>query len=138
MIKKLSFVVKGNQDDWHGNPIPYTRVVKRALWLPEAKRYNAWKSYVRRSFYGEYPAYLMRAGNTLLTDLQPFKTSSASKARMDVRIFWMNGIHGDPDNIFKGLADALFKNDKFLDGSFESNYSSDGKGRVEIDITLDI
>ena len=138
MIKKLSFVVKGNQDDWHGNPIPYTRVVKRALWLPEAKRYNAWKSYVRRSFYGEYPAYLMRAGNTLLTDLQSFKTSSASKARMDVRIFWMNGIHGDPDNIFKGLADALFKNDKFLDGSFESNYSPDGKGRVEIDITLDI
>lgn len=138
MIKKLSFVVKGNQDDWHGNPIPYTRVVKRALWLPDAKRYNAWKSYVRRSFYGEYPAYLMRAGNTLLTDLQPFKTSSASKARMDVRIFWMNGIHGDPDNIFKGLADALFKNDKFLDGSFESNYSPDGKGRVEIDITLDI
>lgn len=138
MIKKLSFVVKGNQDDWHGNPIPYTRVVKRALWLPEAKRYNAWKSYARRSFYGEYPAYLMRAGNTLLTDLQPFKTSSSSKARMDVRIFWMNGIHGDPDNIFKGLADALFKNDKFLDGSFESNYSPDGKGRVEIDITLDI
>ena len=33
---------------------------------------------------------------------------------------------------------ALFKNDKFLDGSFESNYSPDGKGRVEIDITLDI
>lgn len=138
MIKKLSFVVKGNQDDWHGNPIPYTRVVKRALWVPEAKRYNAWKSYVRRSFYGEYPAYLMRAGNTLLTDLQPFRTSSASKARMDVRIYWMNGIHGDPDNIFKGIADALFKNDKFLDGSFESNYSPDGKGRVEIDITLDI
>ena len=80
----------------------------------------------------------MRAGNTLLTDLQPFKTSSASKARMDVRIFGMNGIHGDPDNIFNGLADALFKNDKFLDGSFESNYSPDGKGRVEIDITLDI
>jgi len=138
MIKKLSFVIKGNQDDWHGNPIPYTRVVKRALWLPEAKKYNAWKSYARRSFYGEYPAYLMRAGNTLLTDLQPFKTSAASKARMDIRIFWMNGIHGDPDNIFKGLADALFKNDKFLDGSFESNYSPDGKGRVEIDITLDI
>ena len=138
MIKKLSFVVKGNQDDWHGNPIPYTRVVKRALWLPEAKRYNAWKSYIRRSFYGEYPAYLMRAGNTLLTDLQPFKTSAASKARMDVRIYWMNGIHGDPDNIFKGVADALFKNDKFLDGSFESHYSPDVKGYLEIDITLDI
>jgi Holliday junction resolvase RusA-like endonuclease len=57
---------------------------------------------------------------------------------MDIKIFWMNGIHGDPDNIFKGIADALFKNDKFLDGSFESHYSQDGKGRVEISITLDI
>ncbi len=137
-MKKITFMVKGNQEDIHGNPIPYVRVVKRALWLPEAKRYNAWKSFVRRSFYGDYPGYLMRAANTLLTELQPFTTNSAEKARMDVRIYWRNGLHGDPDNIFKGIADALFKNDKFLDGSFETHYSPEGKGKVEIDITLNI
>lgn len=137
-MKKISFIVKGNQDDWHGSPIPYVRVVKRALWLPKAKRYNGWKSYVRRSFYGDYPEYLMRAGSTLLTDLQPFKTNSAERARMDIRIYHRNGIHGDADNIFKGIADALFKNDKYLDGSFETHYSPDGKGRVEVDVTLNI
>lgn len=137
-MKKITFIVKGNQEDIHGNPIPYMRVVKRALWLPEARRYNAWKSFVRRSFFGDYPEYLIRAGKHLLTDLQPFTTSSGEKARMDVRIYWRNGIHGDPDNIFKGIADSLFKNDKFLDGSFETHYSPEGKGRVEIDITLNI
>ena len=134
-MKKITFLVKGNQDDWHGNPVPYVRVVKRALWLPGARRYNAWKNYVRRSFYGEYPEYLMRAGTHILTDLLPLTTNSADRARMDIRIYWRNGIHGDPDNIFKGIADALFTNDKFLDGSFETHYSPDGKGRVEIDIT---
>ncbi len=137
-MKKITFIVKGNQEDIHGNPIPYMRVVKRALWLPEARRYNAWKSFVRRSFFGDYPEYLIRAGNHLLTELQPFTTSSGEKARMDIRVYWRNGIHGDPDNIFKGIADALFKNDKFLDGSFETHYSPEGKGRVEIDITLNI
>ena len=137
-MKKISFVITGNQDDIYGNPVPYVRVVKRALWLPEARRYSGWKSFVRRTFYKGYPEYLMRAENTLLTELQPFSTSSAEKARMDVRIFWRNGIHGDPDNIFKGIADALFKNDKFLDGSFEARNTLDGRGRVEVDITLNI
>ncbi len=137
-MKKVSFKITGNQDDIYGNPVPYVRVVKRALWLPEAKRYNAWKSFVRRTFYKGYPEYLMRVENNLLTELQPFTTNSGDKARMDIRIYWRNGIHGDPDNIFKGIADALFKNDKFLDGSFETHYSPDGKGRVEIDILLNI
>jgi Holliday junction resolvase RusA-like endonuclease len=138
MKKIITFTVKGNNENWHGNPIPYMRVVGRALWLPKARRYSAWKTYVRKWFYSDYPEYLMHAGKKILIDVQPFTTSSASKARMDIKIFWMNGIHGDPDNIFKGIADALFKNDKFLDGSFESHYSQDGKGRVEISITLDI
>ena len=55
---------------------------------------------------------------------------------MSITIFWVNGVHADPDNVFKGLADALFLNDKFLDGAFESHYSPDGKGRVEVEITL--
>jgi Holliday junction resolvase RusA-like endonuclease len=50
----------------------------------------------------------------------------------------MNGLHADPDNVFKGIADALFKNDKFLDGSFVSDYAPDSKGRVEISITINV
>lgn len=137
-MKKISFVLNGNQDDVYGNPIPYTRVVRRALWVPAAKKYEGWKSFVRRTFYKHCPEFLMRVENQLLYGLKPLSTTVSYKARMDIRIYWMNGIHGDPDNIFKGIADSLFKNDKFLDGSFETYMSEDGKGRVEVDITINI
>ena len=137
-MKKISFVLNGNQDDVYGNPVPYTRVVRRALWVPAAKKYEGWKSFVRRTFYKHYPEFLMRVENQLLYGLKPLSTTVSYKARMDIRIYWMNGIHGDPDNIFKGIADSLFKNDKFLDGSFETYMSEEGKGRVEVDITINI
>jgi Holliday junction resolvase RusA-like endonuclease len=138
MKKIIQFTIKGNQDDYEGNPLPYLRVVRRALWLPQAKKYNAWKAYIRKVVYHDYPEFLMCAGKVLLTDVQPFTTSHSRIARMDIKIFWMNGVHGDPDNIFKGIADAIFKNDKYLDGSFESRNSTDGKGRVDVTITLEI
>ena len=138
MKKIIQFTIKGNPDDWHGNPVPYVRVVGRALWLPAARKYAAWKSYARKSFFAEYPAYVMYDCKRLLTDLQPFTTKASEKARMDLKIFWMNGLHADPDNIFKGIADALFENDKFLDGSFESDHAADSKGRVEVSITLNV
>ncbi|MBP6975160.1 MAG: hypothetical protein KBB54_04500 [Candidatus Pacebacteria bacterium] len=134
-MKTISFTINGNQEDIYGNPIPYHRVVGRALWLPSAKRYSAWKSFVRKTFYSEYPAYLERKGKDILTQKEPLTTSPALRARMDIQVYWMNGNHGDPDNIFKGIADALFINDKFLDGSFETNNAPDGKGRVVITIT---
>lgn len=138
MKKILKFTIKGNQEDPEGNPLAYLRVVGRALWLPNAKKYHAWKGYVRQAFHREYPEFVMCDGKQVLYDDQPLTTKHSEIARMDIKIFWMNGIHGDPDNIFKGIADALFKNDKFLDGSFESRNSLDGKGRVDIEITINI
>jgi len=136
-MKKIQFTIKGNPEDIYGNPVSYVRVVGRALWLPGAKRYHAWKSYVRRCFYKGYPEFVMCDGKKILLDDQPLTTAVSSRARMDIKIFWMNGQHADPDNIFKGVADALFKNDKFLDGGFESRNSMDGKGKVEVTISFD-
>jgi Holliday junction resolvase RusA-like endonuclease len=135
-MKKIQFTIKGNQEDYEGNPLPYIRVVGRALWLPSAKKYHAWKGYVRKSFYAGYPEYVMCDGQRILLDEQPLTTKPSETARMDIKLYWMNGVHGDPDNIFKGIADALFKNDKFLDGSFESRHAPDGKGRVDVTITV--
>ncbi len=131
MTKTITFTIKGNPEDLEGNPVPYVRVVGRALWLPNAKRYHAWKEYARSVLYRNYPEYSGRSENP-----QPFTTKASEKGRMDIKIFWVNGIHADPDNVFKGLADALFKNDKYLDGSFESRYAPDGRGRVDVSITL--
>jgi len=129
MKKIIQFTIKGNSEDLEGNPVPYVRVVGRALWLPHAKKYHAWKEYVRSIFYRNYPEFSSEQA-------QPLTTKISERARMSITIYWVNGVHADPDNVFKGLADALFKQDKFLDGSFESHYASDGKGRVEVEITL--
>lgn len=130
ITKTIKFTIKGNPDDIEGNPVPYVRVVGRALWLPRAKKYHAWKQYVREIFHREYPEYP-------LGEEQPLTTKASVQALLAINIYWADGVHADPDNIFKGLADALFKNDKFLDGSFQSHHASDGKGRVEVEIYID-
>lgn len=136
MTKIITFTIKGNQEDNEGNPIPYVRVVSRALWLPNAQRYHAWKEYVRNSFFKGYPEYVSYSDRHLIVDDEPLTTKASERARMDIKIFWRNGVHGDPDNIFKGIADSLFKDDKFLDGSFESCHAPDGRGKVEVKITI--
>ena len=131
MKKTIQFTIKGNQEDIEGNPLPYIRVVGRALWLPNAKKYHAWKEYVRSIFFRYYPEFSS-------ADTHPLTTKISNKGIMAIKIYWAHGVHADPDNVFKGIADALFKNDKFLDGAFESHYAPDGKGKVEVEITQNI
>lgn len=61
------------------------------------------------------------------------------RAEMHLKIYWSDESHGDADNVFKGVADSLFENDKELDGSFESFHTKDGKGigRIEGIIIFD-
>ena len=61
----------------------------------------------------------------------PIKIESY-RAEMHLKIYWADEKHGDADNVFKGIADSLFENDKELDGSFKSYHShTPGRGRVE-------
>lgn len=135
MKKIIKFTIKGNPDDIEGNPVPCIRVVGQALWLPNAKRYWEWKKYVQSVFLREFPEYSWPAMPHYKAP--PLTTKMSAKGRMDIKIYWVNGKHADPDNIFKGIADSLFQQDKYLDGSFESHYAPDGKGRVEVEIALE-
>lgn len=118
---QIKFTIYGNQEGKENNPIPYTRVVGRALWIPAARKYYNWKEFVKKEFY-------------LQTKINP--PLIIKKARMELNIFWKNGKHADPDNIFKGIADALFKNDNNLDGSFNSQVALDKKPKVEVIIKI--
>ncbi len=144
---EIKFTIYGNQEDSTGNPVPYTRVVGRALWVPGALKYAAWKDYVRKCYFEEYQLYGMPVLIDDKIDLknmalagkykpQPIRLTR-QKARMDLKIYFKNGHHADPDNIFKGIADALFRDDKDLDGSFCSEISASGEGRVEISIKIE-
>ncbi len=135
---EIKFTINGNQEDPAGNPIPYHRVTGKGLWLPAAKRYAAWKDYVKNEFLDQAKNHIIKPDGYLFGYPiigKPIVLEHNQKAYMHLKIFWHNGAHGDPDNIFKGIADALFKNDKNLYGSFKPG-ESDGKGRVEIKIKI--
>lgn len=129
---KITFTIYGNHEDQHGNPVPYVRSTRDALWRKDGKRYAHWKDYVVKAFMplDQEPWFgtFLRCGKPI--DLK------RSKANMNIGIFWRNGAHGDPDNIWKGICDALFVNDRNVDGSFTSSVSPDGRVRVEVIIEI--
>ncbi len=55
---------------------------------------------------------------------------------MSILIHWMGHSHGDPENIFGSIADALFSQDKYLAGEFDFRQSEDDCGHVDVTITL--
>lgn len=55
---------------------------------------------------------------------------------MDIDIEWGSGVHGDAENVFGSIADALFKQDKYLNGSFNGDDALDKVGKVNVFITL--
>jgi Holliday junction resolvase RusA-like endonuclease len=139
---KIEFEIKGNHEDPEGNPVPYVRSTKNALWRKDGRRYFEWKNHVLKSYEREHRIYGITVNlsdkenikNKLKLIKKPFQIKR--KARMDIKILWKNRQHGDPDNIWKGIADALFVDDKNLDGSFESAVAPDGKGRVQVKIEV--
>lgn len=62
----------------------------------------------------------------------PLTTSRNNPARMDIQIEFASDVRPDPDNVFKGIADALFENDKYLSGSFDYSYAKEGRVLVKI------
>lgn len=140
MTKQISFIVKGNQEKPDGNPIPYQRTTQASQWTDKARRYQEWKSYVVASYLDalEIIPKIDRADFGDAHDLiqkKPIKKTN-KKIRVDIICYFADNSHADCDNIFKGIADALFMNDKYIAGSFDFIYPEDKKGKVEIKITF--
>lgn len=129
-MAEIKFTIKGNQDDWRGNPIPYHRTTRRSLWTEAGKRYAAWKEYVLVEFTFAYAAYAKRAG--IRVPIIGRLSTKEKPMTMVLAIEWADRSHGDPDNVFKGIADAIFEQDKNLDGSFSSAMAKDGHGKVHV------
>lgn len=138
-MKKIIFIIKGNQENPNGNPIPYLRTTQASQWTDKAVRYQEWKGYV----VGEYIKALEKIENRKelekyhdLSKLKPI-ANTGEKIHMRLQITWGNKAHADSDNVFKGIADALFINDKFLVGEFDYEYGEKGAGgQVKITISF--
>lgn len=140
-MKKISFKITGNQENNKGNPIPYFRVTAQSKWSKGTKRYHAWCDYVR-AHYLDALGTLTKFDRADMGDMHDLLqkrpiASTGRKTHMALRITWANESHADADNIFKGIADALFMNDKELIGEFDAEHGDKGcAGAVMVTLTF--
>lgn len=107
------------------NAVPYMRTTQKQKYRDKNyPRYLAWKAYVRTRFIQKTNKY----------PHQVFKKNQ--KYYMDIKIYFYDKTHGDSDNVYKGINDALFNeplNDKYIAGSFDFFYDKENP-RVEVSI----
>jgi Holliday junction resolvase RusA-like endonuclease len=117
-------------DPLFDQPMGYTRTTQAGKWSDKYQQYQQWKSHVLKSFIRD------------CCDLRvPIKT----KCRLDVMIYFRFHRRSDPDNVFKGIADALCpggkygqemglcENDKYFIGEFDFEIDKESP-RVEVEI----
>lgn len=122
------FSIFGSSDDPVGNPQPYYRTTQRSKWSdPGAMRYADWQEHVRATF-------LKECGDWCDTK-KPIDLGKRN-GWMKLIVYFKDDKHGDPDNIFKGIADALFINDKNLYGTIIPGGKRKEGGLVEVTITF--
>lgn len=139
-MKTIHFTIHGNQNDPMGNPTPYKRTL-RGHFRPDARDYFQWKEYVRRElFLGATDDMGDRIDIRFsYPDEYPLLSAPKEPVAVHMKIWWNNGHHGDGDNIFKGIVDAILKDDKCVwAGSFESRLDPEKKGRVEVVIEIGV
>lgn len=130
------FTVEGNPKDPKGNAVPKLKMTGRQHWTPKAQNYVAWKKTVASACSRELDRLGVYADwYDRFAEVKPIQTGK-EKIRMDIMIRWKNHAHGDPENIYGSLADAIFKQDKYLAGSFDFEEKPTGAGEVEIKITI--
>lgn len=120
--KIYEFIILGNQEDIKGNAIPKLRMTQNSKWTKQAKRYMAWKEYVCSCFWIKAKKDgLGEAGYKLVMNIKPFQKQ---RGFMSINITWNKENHGDPESIFGSIADALWENDKHLDGMFTAQHGN--------------
>ncbi|HEY8191247.1 MAG TPA: hypothetical protein VIG74_02390 [Alphaproteobacteria bacterium] len=128
---RIEFTIYGNHEDRRGNPLPYHRATQRSKWSKAHQRYIAWKAYVQKEF--------AKAARGLIPDRYGYEPIGGEpRALVEATIFFLPHLkaHGDPDNIVKGISDALFESDKEVDVQTRHTCGNSDP-RVEIKITID-
>lgn len=132
-MPEIKFTILGNQENPKGNPIPYTRMTQGTKWTKRSKRYFDWKDYVKAQYIDAVRNRPDMSNSNLLYE-KPIPATK-EKISMSLKIYFKNDLHADCDNIFKGIADALFMNDKYLvTNGFDFEYAKEGKVEVTIKI----
>lgn len=135
-MKIYSFDIRGNQTDPFGNAFPKLKMTGKQSWTDKAQAYAMWKVYVQKAYLDSLPPdQYQQALRNIFKHKKPIVLEKDALALMDLKISFKGGVHGDPENIFGSIADALFYNDKNLYGSFLP-LKGETAGRVHCIITV--
>lgn len=115
-----------------GDAVPYQRMTQgqvKLMRIPDAKiSAQGMKQKMRIRRYLEWKDWVN--GHTFKMN---FPRSPKIKVFLNVVVFFKNKAHADPENIRKGIQDAIFENDKMVAGSVDFGYDPDNP-RCEIEI----
>ena len=100
----IRFIIPGNHKDPRGNPKPYLRTTQRGKYGDAYEDYMDWKVYVLQC---AMEAGVWRGIQRLKTDVK-LLSQYDRKIRLDVILYLVGLVHGDPENIRKGIIDAIF------------------------------
>lgn len=138
-MRKVTFTIIGTHEGPSCNPLPKLKMTGKQSWTPKAQKYARYKEFVRAKYLDAVlPNKLIKREDfgdvhDILGE-KPIRLAKDAKARMDIKIEWASKAHGDPENIFGAIADALFENDKHLAGSFDFSYAHEKKAKVSATI----
>ena len=133
---QYKFTIQGNEADPMGNPRPKLKMMKSQQWTPKAQSYVKWKEKVVADFIASIPQDQRRYFLSCHAINKKPILEAQNKLRMDLKLHFKSKAHPDPENVFGSIADALFKQDKHLVGSFDFDYSEDKIGSVDVIITI--
>ena len=114
------------------NPVPYLRMTQAEVRLMRIPRARVSANYLKKwDGINRYLRY--KESVQALARGQIGSLDLSRKLWMDCFFYFADGRHGDPDNCWKAIADALFQNDNKVCGSFNfSTGNSDPRTTVII------
>ena len=121
----MKFTIYGNHENRKGNPLGYHRTTQGSYWNKSSRRYYAWKQHV-------IDAYCEAGGLSDFSTAKPIPKSK-KKIYLHTMTYFANDSRSDPDNVQKGIADALFQDDKYVAGSYDFDFDKENP-RVEVEI----
>jgi hypothetical protein len=94
-----------------GNAVPYKRMTQAEARIrnkPGIKRYLDWKDMIASS-----------------TNHLAFMRAPQEKVYLYVHVYFRDKRHGDPENVRKGIQDAMYVQDKLVAGCVDFGYDRD-------------
>lgn len=104
------------------NPRPKIKQTRRQAWTKQSQTYKRWKAYVQNNLLAVAKEDDRRAMvRRILSGKKPLNPDEG-KVYVHLHFYFKGENHGDPENVFGSIVDALFQDDKHIVGSWDFDH----------------